>query len=159
MRSAILFGVALAVCWQLTANGAVEEQIIGVLEKTAKPGACAQIEDALKETYYIVKTDEAAKACEALFGKKVEVSGVVEERTGDPAYYFRLKRTQLYRPGKAKGGSEVKPIPIIDGPLPPAPDQPGKKPDTSDGGETHREGGTTGRSAEGDKVRTEEVKK
>ena len=56
------------------------EKIRGVLEKTVKPGACAQITDALSEIYYVVKSDEAEKAIEKYVGKneKVEISGTVE---------------------------------------------------------------------------------
>lgn len=108
--SLVLLGQALA--W-----GAVEEHIIGVLETTVKPGACAQIKDALKETYYIVKTDESDKACKALIGKRVEVFGVVEERAGDPSYFFHLRRSQEYRPSDKKT-KKVQPTTNISVPLP-----------------------------------------
>jgi hypothetical protein len=77
-----------------------EEKIRGVLEKTVKPGACAQISDALAEIYYINKTDEAEKLVAPFVGKneKVVVTGTVEQKEGDPAYYFTLKSVEAYAP-------------------------------------------------------------
>jgi len=75
-----------------------EEKIRGVLEKTVKPGACAQITDALSDIYYIVKSDEAEKAIEKYVGKneKVVISGTVETKEGDPAFFFNLKSVEPY---------------------------------------------------------------
>ena len=75
-----------------------EEKIRGMLEKTVKPGACAQITDALSEIYYINKTDEAEKLVAAFVGKneKVVIAGVVEQKEGDPSYFFTLKSVEPY---------------------------------------------------------------
>lgn len=77
-----------------------EEKIRGVLEKTVKPGACAQITDALAEVYYINKTDEAEKLVANFVGKneKVVVTGTVEQKENDPAYYLALKAVEPYAP-------------------------------------------------------------
>jgi len=75
-----------------------EESIRGVLEKTVKPGACAQITDALADVYYVSKTDEAEKAVAKYVGKneKVVVTGTVETKEGDPAYFLNLKSAEPY---------------------------------------------------------------
>jgi CO dehydrogenase/acetyl-CoA synthase gamma subunit (corrinoid Fe-S protein) len=80
--------------------GAGEEKIRGVLEKTSRPGACAQITDALSETYYVNKTDQAEKLVAEYVGKniKVVISGIVEQKENDPAYYFALKSVEKYTP-------------------------------------------------------------
>ncbi|MBE7464520.1 MAG: hypothetical protein HS116_13660 [Planctomycetes bacterium] len=107
-------------CWGV---GAVEERMLGTLEKTAKPGACAQITDALSEIYYIIKTPESERACRELMGHKVALVGVVEKRAGDDDYYFSLKSVEAYRlenerepPPTARPGQGTLPLP------PPSPD-------------------------------------
>ncbi len=77
-----------------------EEKIRGVLEKTAKPGACAQITDALSDIYYINKTDEAEKAVANFVGKtqKVVITGTVEVKEGDASLFFNLKSAEAYSP-------------------------------------------------------------
>ena len=77
---------------------AAEEKIRGVLEKTVKAGACAQITDALAETYYITKSDEAEKMVAEYVGKnlKVVITGTVDSKEGDPAFYFTLKSVEPY---------------------------------------------------------------
>ena len=77
-----------------------EEKIRGTLEKTVKSGACAQITDALAELYYVNKTDEAEKLVAPFVGKneKVVITGTVEQKEGDPAYYFTLKSVEAYAP-------------------------------------------------------------
>ena len=77
---------------------AADEHIRGVLEKTVKPGACAQITDALNEIYYVIKTEEAEKACVELMGKRVVLTGGVEQRQGDPAYFLNLHKAERYQP-------------------------------------------------------------
>jgi hypothetical protein len=79
---------------------AAEEKIRGVLEKTVRAGACAQITDALAETYYITKSDEAEKMIAEYVGKnvKVVITGTVESKEGDPAFYFTLKSVEPYTP-------------------------------------------------------------
>jgi len=76
------------------------EKIRGLLEKTVKPGACAQITDALSEIYYVTKTDEATKLVEKYLGKdeKVVITGIVESKEGDPSYFFNLKSVEPYTP-------------------------------------------------------------
>ena len=75
-----------------------EEKIRGIIEKSAKAGAAAQITDALSEIYYISKTDEAEKLIAPFIGqnKKVVITGTVETKEGDPAYYFNLKTVEAY---------------------------------------------------------------
>jgi hypothetical protein len=65
-----------------------------------KAGACAQITDALAEIYYINKTDEAEKAIANFVGKneRVVISGTVETKEGDTAYFFNLKSAEPYTP-------------------------------------------------------------
>ena len=79
---------------------AAEDKIRGVLEKTTKAGACAQITDAVSDTYYIVKSDEAEKLIADFVGKNVRVviTGAVEEKKDDPAFYFNLKAIEKYEP-------------------------------------------------------------
>lgn len=94
---------ALILAWFIGAAAgarAAEEKIRGVLEKTAKPGACAQITDALSDVYYITKTDEAEKAVAGFVGKtqKVVISGTVETKEGDAALFFSLKTAEAYTP-------------------------------------------------------------
>jgi hypothetical protein len=97
MRRLLAFAFVLGLA--ATVRGG-EEKIRGLLEKTVKPGACAQITDALAETYYINKTDEAEKLVASFVGKneKVVITGVVEQKEGDPSYYFVLKSVEPYAP-------------------------------------------------------------
>lgn len=85
-----------------------EETIRGVLEKTVKPGACAQIKDSLNEWYYVIKTEESERLIAAFVGKnrRVVIVGVTEQREGDPAYYFNLKSAEEYVPAPAKKAPE-----------------------------------------------------
>ncbi len=99
--------------------GAVEERIIGVLEKTAKSGACAQITDVLKETYYVAKSSQAERLCKPLIGKKVVVAGVVEERNGDPSYYFKLRNARAYSAEQKEVEEKIKLKEETSVPLPP----------------------------------------
>jgi hypothetical protein len=91
--------IALLLCVSLKI-GAAEEKIRGVLEKTTKAGACAQITDALNDIYYVSKTDEAEKAIADFVGKNIRVviAGTVEQKEGDPAFFFSLKTVQKYEP-------------------------------------------------------------
>ena len=97
-RGVHLAALLLACLPGLAAARAADEHIRGVLEKTVKPGACAQITDALKEIYYVVKNDEAEKACAELMGKRVVLTGVVEQRQGDAAYFLSLRKAEPYQP-------------------------------------------------------------
>ncbi|MCY3022883.1 MAG: hypothetical protein NTW87_28215 [Planctomycetota bacterium] len=98
-----------------------EEKIRGLLEKTAKPEACAQITDALADVYYIKKTDEAEKAVAKYLGKneKVVITGTVEAKEGDAAPFFNLKLVEPYVPKMP--------------PAPPPPPAPEAKTDTKTG--------------------------
>ncbi len=80
----------------------VEERIRGVLEKTARPNACAQITDALNDIYYVVKTVASEKSCAPLIGRRVVLSGTVEERGEARVYFLTLKRAEAYRPKQSK---------------------------------------------------------
>ena len=97
MRHAIVFFVLFAAMFGARS---AEEKIRGILEKTSKGGACAQITDALSEIYYINKTDDAEKAIEKFVGKneRVLISGTVESKEGDPSYFFALKSVEPYTP-------------------------------------------------------------
>ncbi|MBI3830834.1 MAG: hypothetical protein HY291_15040 [Planctomycetes bacterium] len=75
----------------------VDEHIRGVLEKTARTDACAQITDALNEIYYVAKGDAAEKMCADLLGKRVVLTGTVEQHAGDTAYYLVLKKAEAYQ--------------------------------------------------------------
>lgn len=105
---------AMAVLVAAMAVRGGEEKIRGTLEKTTKPGACAQITDALGDVYYVNKTDEAEKAVAAFVGKnqKVVIAGTVETKEGDTALYFSLKTAAAY---------EAKLPPAPPPPPPPAP--------------------------------------
>jgi hypothetical protein len=93
-------GLILALVCVAFSSRAAEEKIRGVLEKTAKPGACAQITDALSDVYYINKTDEAEKAVASFVGKtqKVVITGTVETKEGDASLFFNLKSAEAYTP-------------------------------------------------------------
>ncbi|HYG77174.1 MAG TPA: hypothetical protein VEK08_19375 [Planctomycetota bacterium] len=99
---------ALALC---SRTHAADETIRGVLEKTARPGACAQITDALGDVYFVVKTDESEKAVAPFVGKnqKVVITGTVEMREGDPAFYFNLKTAEAFVPKVAPADSKKAP--------------------------------------------------
>ena len=132
MRRILVFVVVLGVMASVRGG---EERIRGLLEKTMKPGACAQITDALAEIYYINKTDEAEKLVASFIGKneKVVITGTVEQREGDPTYYFVLKSVEAYAPKLPPAPAQAQapaptpaPAPAQDtkavAPPPPAPD-------------------------------------
>lgn len=102
---------------------AAEETIRGTLETTAKPGAAAQITDALKEIYYVVKTPEAEKACAGMIGRKVVLVGLVEQRTGDADYFFKLRSVTELKPKGEQPAKEGEP------------DAPAASPAPNDGGQ------------------------
>ena len=97
MRVLTILAAMLSISVSLRAG---EEKIRGLLEKTNKAGACAQITDALAEVYYINKTDENEKAVAKYLGKneKVVLTGTVESKEGDPSYFFALKSVEQYAP-------------------------------------------------------------
>lgn len=72
---------------------ASEEKIRGVLEKTAKGDACAQLTDALNEIYYVSKSDAAEKMIAEYVGKnvKVQLTGTIENKPNEPYGYINLK--------------------------------------------------------------------
>lgn len=115
--------VAVAGALLLTARltGAAEEHIRGVLEKTGKEGACAQITDALNDIYYVVRTPEAQKLCEPLMGQRVMLTGVVEQKQGDTSYFLNLKSASPYQPKLPPGKPETT-APSV--PLPPPAEKP-----------------------------------
>jgi len=103
-----------------------EEKIRGVLEKTAKPEACAQISDALNELYYVAKSDAAEKMIAGYVGKnqRVVLSGTIESKPNESVPYINLKTVEPYAP-------KLPPAPPPPPPPPPAAekkDEP-KKPD------------------------------
>ena len=108
------------VCQAGAVTHAVEEHLRGTLEHTAKVGACAQMTDALKETYYVLNTPEAQKACADLFGKKALLTGVVEQRVGDQDYYIKLIKLEPWEP-TAPGGTLPRPAPVAPDNAPPIP--------------------------------------
>jgi hypothetical protein len=73
-----------------------EETIYGILEKTTRAGASAQITDTLNETYYITKSDVTDKLIADFVGKNIRVviTGVAERKEGDTSWYFNLKTVQ-----------------------------------------------------------------
>jgi hypothetical protein len=96
MRILVIAAIVLSI---FSSRGA-EEKIRGILEKTVKPNACAQITDALNDVYYISKTDEAEKAVANFVGKniKVVVIGSVDAKEGNPTNYLSLKSVEPYAP-------------------------------------------------------------
>ncbi|MCZ7647534.1 MAG: hypothetical protein M5U26_20140 [Planctomycetota bacterium] len=103
---------------------AYEERLRGTLEKTAKPGACAQLTDALNETYYVLKTTESENLCAPLYGQKVLLTGIVEKRVGDADYFLNLKAAEAYRPESDQEKPPARPNPGNTAPLPPPPTPP-----------------------------------
>jgi hypothetical protein len=101
--------VALLLCASIKI-GAAEEKIRGVLEKTTKGGACAQITDALNDVYYVSKSDESEKAVADFVGKNIRVliTGTVEQKEGDTAFFFNLKSVQKYEPKMPEAKAEEK---------------------------------------------------
>ena len=122
------FCALVAAAWLPAARGlGVEERIRGVLEKTAKEGALAQITDALKEIYYVSKSDAAEKLCKDLIGKRVVLTGTVEQHAGDADFFLVVVKAEEYnpqlpavaQPGEAKSGAAEKPAGDPPLPLPP----------------------------------------
>lgn len=98
-RLPLLFALA---CFLPSARAAAgEERLRGVLEPTAHPDACAQLTDALRDTYYIPRTPEAERLCKQALGRRVLLVGTVEERPGDAALYFWLKELRVLEPPPA----------------------------------------------------------
>src|ERR1017187_4180624 len=77
-----------------------EESIRGVLEKTTKPEASAQITDALNDIYYLEKSDATEKLVAGFIGKnlKVVVTGTVETKPNDTHYYLNVKTVEAFTP-------------------------------------------------------------
>ena len=107
------FALALSLAFSHKAASAVEEHLRGVLEKTVKPEACAQITDALKEVYYIVAKPEAQKMCADLFGKRVLLTGTVEQHPGDQEYFFSLAKAESLEPVAETGNPGPAPAPAL----------------------------------------------
>ncbi len=107
MRIGLPSGVSLSVSVILYASLslAAEERITGVIEKTTKEGACCQVRDALKDLYYVEASDEVAKDCNNMLGKKAVVTGTVEKKGED--YFVAAKK--------------VTDAPVIKAPLPELP--------------------------------------
>lgn len=72
------------------------EHLRGVLEKTMRADASAQITDSLGDTYYVAKTEATEKRIVNFVGKpkKVVVTGLVEARANG-SLYFQLKTIEL----------------------------------------------------------------
>ncbi len=79
---------------------ASEEKVRGLLEKTVKPDACAQITDALNEMYYVVKTDAAEKMVANYVGKnqKVVVTGAIETRPNETVPFVTVTAVEVFNP-------------------------------------------------------------
>ena len=97
-----------------------DEKIRGLLEKTVKAGACAQITDALNEIYYVSRTEESEKLVANFVGANVKVLVVGTVENKEREYFLNLKSVEPYVPKAAK---EPPPAAII---LPPN-DAPEKK--------------------------------
>ena len=100
---------SLLLLWMLafSACGA-EERIRGILEKTARPDACAQIIDALDDIYYIAKSDAAEKMIAAFVGRNIVVV-VTGNAAGKPAaqgLMLELKSVAKYVPAVVKEGDK-----------------------------------------------------
>jgi hypothetical protein len=93
LMRACVWALGLCAAGSAWAAAPADERIRGVLEKTVRPGACAQIRDALQETYYILKNEETEKKIAPYVGRNatVVITGTAETREGDPSQYFALK--------------------------------------------------------------------
>src|SRR5947207_3099301 len=111
-----------------------EERIRGMLEKTDKAEACAQIKDALNELYYVTKSDAAEKMVANFVGKsqRVVLTGTVENKSNESVPYINLKTVEPYAPKLPPA-----PPPPAPPPLPPAAEkkEEPKKPDEPKAGE------------------------
>ena len=83
-----------------------EERIRGILEKTARPDACAQITDALDDTYYVAKSVAAEKLIAAFVGRNtvVVVTGTVAHKPGGLGVTLELKSVEKFVPAAVKEG-------------------------------------------------------
>ena len=94
----------MVIMWIVFSAGLVaqagEERIRGMLEKTEKAEACAQIKDALNELYYVTKSDAAEKMVANFVGKsqRVVVTGTVESKPNESVPYINLKTVEPYNP-------------------------------------------------------------
>jgi len=96
-RCAAVAVCVLTICF---ASRGAEEKIRGLLEKTAKPDACAQITDALNEMYYVAKTDATEKMVANFVGKnqKVVVTGTIETKPNESVPFINVKGVEAYAP-------------------------------------------------------------
>jgi len=88
---------AVVVCF---ASRGAEEKGGGLLEKTAKPDACAQIVDALNELYYLEKADATEKMIAGFIGKnqKVVVTGTIAAKPNESIPFISVKSVEAYTP-------------------------------------------------------------
>lgn len=116
------FAIAMCALVVSLAAQAGEEKIRGVLEKTVKLDACAQMTDALNEMYYVAKTDAAEKMVAEYVGKnqKVVLIGTIESKPNESVPFINLKSVELYTPK------------LPPAPLPPAPPVTEKKEEKKD---------------------------
>ena len=107
--------LAVVVCAAAISFGvrAGEEKIRGLLEKTVKPDACAQITDALNEMYYVAKTDATEKMVAEFLGKnqKVVVTGTVESKPNESVPFINAKTVEAYAP-KLPAAPVAPPAPV-----------------------------------------------
>ena len=92
--------VTVCLCTLSFVSRGAEEKIRGLLEKTVKPDACAQIVDALNEVYYVAKTDATEKMVANFVGKnqKVVVTGTVENKPNETVPFINAKSVEAYLP-------------------------------------------------------------
>ena len=88
---------AVVLCF---ASPGAEEKVRGLLEKTAKPDACAQIVDALNEQYYLEKADATEKMIASFIGKnqKVVVTGTIAAKPNESIPFISVKSVEAYTP-------------------------------------------------------------
>ena len=137
MRRSILAGTFLVLVLGADCTRAVEEHIRGVLEKTVREGACAQITDALNEIYYVLKTPDSEKLCGQYLGQRVLLTGSVEPRGAEGAYFLNVKKAEPWQPkqpgAKTDDASSGTSVPLPPPPPPPVPapkaDAPGQNSD------------------------------
>ena len=122
----VIFMVAAAV-----SAVAGEEKFRGILEKTDKPEASAQITDALNEIYYVSKSDATEKMIADYIGKnqRVVVTGTIETKPNTQLQYISAKLVEAYAPKLPPAPPPPPPPPAVTTPPAVEHKEEAKKPD------------------------------
>jgi FKBP-type peptidyl-prolyl cis-trans isomerase FklB len=81
------------------AASATDVTVVGTLEKTDRPGACAQLTDAASDVYYITQTGAAAALLAPFIDNKIKaaLTGEVKTQEGAPPLRFlEVKKAEKY---------------------------------------------------------------